>query len=67
MSILLKNLKPLRLNNNESVPNGFIYDKSEWFWKQEVTNVAYVKHPDYVAPDTLKKFDVETGEDYKGK
>lgn len=67
MSILLKNLKGLNINNNEAVPKGFVYDNSEGYWKQESTDIPFVKHGAYAAPDTFKKFDIETGEDYKGK
>lgn len=67
MSILLKNLKQLNINNNEVIPTGFVYDNPQGYWKQESTNIPFIMHTEHAAPDTLKKFDIETGEDYKGK
>jgi len=66
MNILLSNLKKLRIAEGEN-PKGFIYDSLAGFWKHQISDLPYVKHQDFQAPGTHKKFDVETGEDYKGK
>jgi hypothetical protein len=67
MNILLDNLKTLKIPANEPTPEGFIYDKSVGYWKHQSSNLPYVEHRDFAAPGTRKKFDVETGEDYKGR
>ena len=66
MNILLNNLKKLSIADGQT-PQGFIYDNLAGFWKHKSSELPYVKHQDFAAPGTYKKFDVETGEDYKGK
>ena len=67
MNILLGNLKKLKIPANQPAPVGFVYDQTAGYWIHGASNLPYVMHKDFAAPDTRKKFDVETGEDYKGK